>query len=308
MRLQTGFLTGALIALALGCSCERESSGGKIFYLAGESLRKLSVFEMDLDGSNRRKVQGIPTGILGFSVSRDGQWYAYAIRSEAEPDMKIWVGKINGDAPRQLPGMRWCTEPAVSADGKLVAYTSNELGSFDVVVSPTEGGEPRHVTMTAKARESWPSFSFDGRYLCFVRFELQGRTRVPDEIWVLDLRTGEERMVVREGPNNKTTPTFSPDGKSIYYTAIEDTEQLPPIANIFSVSLADGKVRRITNDKCVNASPRFIDSERIIFESDRAEKREWDKFSLVLLNLTTGKQTLYPSDLPSYSGHYVERP
>lgn len=308
MRLQTGFLAGALIALALGCSCERESSGGKIFYLAGESLRKLSVFEMDLDGSNRRKVQGIPTGILGFSVSRDGQWYAYAIRSEAEPDMKIWVGKINGDAPRQLPGVRDCYQPAVSADGKQVAYITNALGNFDVVVSPTEGGEPRHVTMTAKVNESWPSFSFDGRYLCFVRNEPRRQPIVPDEIWVLDLRTGEERMVVREGPNIKTTPTFSPDGKSVFYTVIEDSKQYPFVSNIFSVSLADGRVRRITNDKCVNASPRFIDSERIIFESDRAEKREWDKFRLVLLNLTTGKQTLYPSDLPSYSGHYVERP
>lgn len=59
----------------------------------------------------------------------------------------IWVANRDGSNPRRLtvnPAVEY--SPVFSPNGKMIAFTGNYDGNFDVYVIPVEGGEPKRVT------------------------------------------------------------------------------------------------------------------------------------------------------------------
>src|SRR5205807_445856 len=61
-----------------------------------------------------------------------------------------------------------CIDPAISADGKLLAYSSDRSGegNMDIWVRQIEGGEPIRLTRD-KADDLEPTFSPDGTKIVF---------------------------------------------------------------------------------------------------------------------------------------------
>lgn len=75
------------------------------------------------------------------SLGPDGEQLAFAWRGD------IWVAGIDGSGLRRMtrhPAKE--NYPALSPDGKLLAFTSNRTGSDQVYVMPLAGGEPRRIT------------------------------------------------------------------------------------------------------------------------------------------------------------------
>jgi len=100
------------------------------------------------------------------------------------------------------------TEPALSADGKLLAYVSDRAGkgNLDIWVQQVAGGEPLQLTRD-EADEREPSFSPDGSRVAF-RSERAG-----GGVYVVSTLGGEPRKIVDHGRR----PRFSPDGGTIAY-------------------------------------------------------------------------------------------
>ena len=99
------------------------------------------------------------------------------------------------------------TDPALSSDGKLLAYASDRggQGNLDIWVRHVSGGEPVRLT-TDPADDHYPTFSPDGSQIAF-RSE-----RNPPGVYVISsLGGGEPRLLVNDGRN----PRYSPDGKWI---------------------------------------------------------------------------------------------
>ncbi len=99
-------------------------------------------------------------------------------------------------------------DPALSSDGRLLAYASDRAGKgkLAIWVQPAAGGEP--VQLTADdADASEPSFSPDGSQVAY-RSEREG-----GGIYVVAALGGESRLIARQG----RTPRFSPDGSQIAY-------------------------------------------------------------------------------------------
>jgi Tol biopolymer transport system component len=100
------------------------------------------------------------------------------------------------------------TDPAFSADGKLIAYASDRAGNGDLDIWRQQLGTGEAVRLTTDpADESEPAFSPDGGQIAF-RSERDG-----GGVYIVSAFGGEPRLVAREGRR----PRFSPDGALIAY-------------------------------------------------------------------------------------------
>jgi Tol biopolymer transport system component len=99
--------------------------------------------------------------------------------------------------------------PAISADGKYVAYASDRAGQgdLDIWVQALPNGEPVRLTKD-EANEDYPSFSPDGTKIAF-RSERDG-----GGIYVVPVLGGSPRLLVKGG----TRPIYSPVGKYLLFS------------------------------------------------------------------------------------------
>ena len=106
----------------------------------------------------------------------------------------------------------WTDYPAISLDGKFLAYASDRSGegNLDIWVQQLPEGPPVRVTDHA-ADDVDPSFSADGSRIAFQSSRLGGG------IYVVPTLGGDERLIAARG----FSPRFSPDGNWIAYGVAE---------------------------------------------------------------------------------------
>jgi Tol biopolymer transport system component len=149
------------------------------------------------------------------------------------------------EAPREArytpitfdPGV--ATTPAISPDGKLVAYASDRAGghNLDLYVQQLRGGDPVRLTWTEE-NESDPSFSSDGTAIAYHWSKDGGG------IYLIPSLGGTPRLLAPGGHN----PRFSPHGNLVaYWTGLRDG-LADGEAKTFVVSIASGERREIRPD------------------------------------------------------------
>jgi serine/threonine protein kinase/Tol biopolymer transport system component len=158
------------------------------------------------------------------------------------------------------------TDPALSPDGKLLAYASdrNGEGNLDIWVQQVSGGEAIRLTSDA-ADDSEPVFSPDGGKIAF-RSEREG-----GGIYIMSALGGEARRIARQGHR----PRFSPDGAQIAYTV---GEQHPTAAGkSFIVASEGGQPRQIQPGFFQVIAPIWsADSRYLLFVGRREPQQAGD--------------------------------
>ncbi len=109
--------------------------------------------------------------------------------------------------------------PAISADGKWLAYVSRQNGNYDIWVRATSGGLPSLLT-TNTSDDYSPAWSPDNKTLVFV----SRRDDAEGDLYLLELKAREDGFA--PGQTKRLTanlqreafPCFSPDGKRISYS------------------------------------------------------------------------------------------
>src|SRR5207302_11429211 len=98
--------------------------------------------------------------------------------------------------------------PALSPDGKLVAYSSDRSldGERDLYIKQVAGGQPIRLTSDG-AGNTTPDFSPDGSKIVF------RSNRDGGGIYEIPAFGGEVRFLARDGLN----PKYSPDGSQVAY-------------------------------------------------------------------------------------------
>jgi len=101
-------------------------------------------------------------------------------------------------------------QPALSPDGRSVAFVSNRDGQWDLYVGLIAGGTVVRITNDPNF-EARPRWSPDGQRLLYARLNDSGTY----DLWVVPALGGPSRRLVLNGAD----PAWSPDGRSIAYSA-----------------------------------------------------------------------------------------
>ena len=151
------------------------------------------------------------------SQRRLARWIGIGAAAVVVPAAVAAVFWQNLRAPRPVPeavltrltyDRGLTTDPALSPDGKLLAYASDlaGAGTLDIWVQQVGGGEPVRRTRDAGQNRE-PSFSPDGTSVVF------RSTRDGGGIFLMPAFGGPTRRIAPDGLN----PVFSPDGTSVAY-------------------------------------------------------------------------------------------
>ncbi len=88
--------------------------------------------------------------LSGFSLSRDGNWIAFAVSSpdvdENRSRSAIWLVAASGGEPRRLTGGPRDFEPRFSPDARRLAFLSTREGGSQVWLLDLAGGDPVKAT------------------------------------------------------------------------------------------------------------------------------------------------------------------
>lgn len=101
--------------------------------------------------------------------------------------------------------------PAVSRDGRKVAFISSKMGSPDLYVADANGSNLQQLTKTKDA-ESSPTWSPDGSKICYALDEARA-------LYIISSTGGSPRRLRTDGAGRPTEPDWSPDGKTIIFTS-----------------------------------------------------------------------------------------
>ena len=155
-------------------------------------------------------------------------------------------------------------DPALSPDGKLLAYASDRSGegNLDIYVRQAGGGEPIRLTRDP-TDESEPAFSPDGTAIAF-RSEREG-----GGIYVVPALGGQPRRIAPDGRR----PQFSPDGNWIAYWVGEGGWTDFFGSKMYVVARAGGVPRQMRADFDAALYPTWSpDGTHLLFVGNRDKK------------------------------------
>ena len=133
------------------------------------------------------------------------------------------VDAKGGKASALTQDFAWNIHPAISPDGKKIAFISDRDGLSNVWVMDIDGSNLKQITKEKKNLIHSPKWSPDSEYIVVSKGIMSSRSIPAGEIWLFH-HTGGSGIAIKERENGKVEqqniadPAFSPDGKYIYFT------------------------------------------------------------------------------------------
>jgi hypothetical protein len=232
--------------------------------VVGEALRVGST-----TGDPEAALQAV-TGLSGEELA--AAWHA-AIREAYAPVLR---------SEERAPGTVIASEdqtrgrlhvsPALSPDGRLVAYLSEQGQiSIDVYLADTETGRVRRTLVSTAADPHFDNLQFLEAAGAFdptgQRFALTAVRRGRPVISIVDVERGRrvQEIALGDAVDEVFQPTWAPDGGRIAIAANRGG-----LSDLFVVTLATGEVRALTADAYADLQPAWSpDGRTLVFVTDR---------------------------------------
>ena len=205
-----------------------------------------------------------------------------------------------GNATPLIQDFAWNIHPAISPDGKQVAFVSDRDGLSNVWIMDIDGTHLKQITREKKDIIHAPKWSPDGEYLVVTKGIMSSRSIPAGEIWMYHKSGGDGLQIKarnsgKRDQQNIADPAFSHDGRYIYFT--ENTVpgsrfeyNRDPLEGIFAITRYDresGDERRYISGTGGAVVPTpSPDGKYVAFV-----RRVKDKTALFLKDIKTGTET-----------------
>jgi Tol biopolymer transport system component len=153
------------------------------------------------------------------NISADGRALVYERAGE------IWVAGADGSGATRVEGVprpsySWPMAPAISPDGRLVAFFRAELGpNGDLWVVPASGGKARRLTFDV-CEGGGPAWTPNGRHIVFSSARGGSHT-----LWRIRPSGGDPEPLTT-GAGSDLEPALAPDARSLVYTNVRSEWRL----------------------------------------------------------------------------------
>lgn len=145
---------------------------------------------------------------------------------------------LNGSAKLLISDQSSNSTPQISPDGKALLYRSDRTGSFELWVSQLDGQNGVRLTDFKGPMVNNPRWSPDGTRIAF-----ECRPQGPSNICIISSSHPGEMHVLNQWTSNEIFPSWSHDGKSIYFTSNRSGQW-----EIYLQALGGGDPIAITHD------------------------------------------------------------
>jgi len=187
-------------------------------------------------------------------------------------------------------------DPAWSADGTRIAFSSSSSGHFQIYQMAADGSGV--TALTADFENLKPIWLPDGRHIAFRTDDGKGM------FWwrVLDLETSELTTITEPSFDFFfQTPAWSPDGQRIAYMSLVEQQERNDGSSQIHIKNSDGTNDiALTNDTWANTNPKWSpDGSKIAFLSERGGTSNF--YNLYVMNndgtdVQQITETGYPED------------
>ena len=230
-----------------------EFAGGVSDYAWSPDSGKLAVIAPDADpeeiekeDEKAEKKTAKPIVIDRYQFKQDGDGYLRRLR-----DHLYLFDVATGKSDLLTPGDFDESRPSWSPDGSLIAFSSKRAGDPDrhensdlYLIEPRAGAAPRQLTRFEGRDADFGSpaaFSPDGKLLAYLRGSSPTYSSYDmARLAVIRVEGGDERLVTPDLDRAVSSPSWSSDGKSIYFLLEDDRSQM-----VARVPAAGGAVERL---------------------------------------------------------------
>ena len=257
---------------------------------------RVALEELLEDVDSGRLVQPAPTPVAQAPKPR---WLPIAAALVIGSAATFWATRQSTPRPENWAVRRLTsdagltTTPAISSDGKLVAYASDRAGAgnLDLYVQQISGGQPLRLT-EHPADDYQPSFSPDGSQIVF-RSERDG-----GGIYMVPALGGVAKLMAAKGQK----PKVSPDGKTIVFqigAALKTCE-------IFLAPISGGRPRKLQTNINWAGDPTWSPDGRTILFAGSETSRSADALYAVSVNGGKARKVLaFSTAFVTYDMHWL---
>lgn len=181
------------------------------------------IWSVDLNGGKPTRLTDETIKVISFDTAQNGEFIIFTSVNE-KGGVDLWRVSRNGGAASLLLdcGLDRCTTPAISPNGKRIAYSREAAGPTPDIPF----GSPRTWVLDLDSRSDGPVYA-DQQILGYNPSWSPDSNRLAsfdglaDFINLIDLQTGEQYLF----PSNTGGPiTWSPDSTKMIYTTVEQKE------------------------------------------------------------------------------------
>ncbi len=224
-----------------GCNDDYPMWIGNNVYFLSDRNGEFNLFSYDINGREIKQLTFfkdfpvLKASCGGGRIIFEQEGFLHIFDTKSNTENKLAIGIANELPelrPRFVQGTRYIRDADISPSGSRVVFDFRG----DIVTLPAEKGDPRNITLTTNAHETYPSWSPDGKTIAYF-------SDTSGEI-MLYLRPqdgkGDPRIIKVTGTGFYAYPKWSPDGKKICYA---DNAR-----NLYIIDLETNNIRKIDSD------------------------------------------------------------